>query len=414
MLPPRKMAFRESLMIQPKGEDQPIAASSPLDFVGPFDWQPQTRVVFGPGTLAQVGELARELESQRPLVVTDLGLRKAGHVEPAMRSLIDAGLNPVLFDGVEENPTTSLVEKAVAFAREHSIDLFIGLGGGSSMDTAKGANFILTNGGKMADYWGVGKASKPMLPLIAIPTTAGTGSEAQSYALISDDKTHVKMACGDKKAAPRIAILDPLVTVSQPARVTAVSGIDAISHALETWVTNVRQPISLMFAARAWKLLADGFPRVLNNPKDVEARGMMLLGAHLAGNAIECSMLGATHSAANPLTAHYDLTHGLAIGILLPHVIRWNAEEVEPQYVELYRIAPGVDHLGQGAGAALALMIENLVERSGLPSTLAECGVPREAIPELSREAASQWTAKFNPRPITARDFESLYHRAYN
>ena len=138
----------------------------------------------------------------------------------------------------------------MAFAREHSIDLFVGLGGGSSMDTAKGANFILTNGGRMVDYWGVGKATKPMLPLIAVPTTAGTGSEAQSYALISDEKTHVKMACGDKKASPRVAILDPLVTVSQPARVTAVSGIDALSHALETWVTTVRQPISLMFASR--------------------------------------------------------------------------------------------------------------------------------------------------------------------
>ena len=401
-------------MIQPHGEHPSISTPSLLDAVGPFDWQPQTRVVFGPDSLEQLGELAAELGCRRPLVVTDPGIEEAGHADRAMRILADAGLNPVLFDGVEENPTTRNVDKAVTFARQHSIDLFVGLGGGSSMDTAKGANFILTNGGRMSDYWGVGKATKPMLPLIAIPTTAGTGSEAQSYALISDEKTHVKMACGDKKAAPRVAILDPLITVSQPARVTAVSGIDAISHAIETWVTNVRQPISLMFAARAWKLLSEGFPRVLNNPKDVEARGMMLLGANLAGSAIECSMLGATHSAANPLTANAGLTHGLAIGILLPHVIRWNAEVVEPLYVELYQIAPGVDRVGRGAGEALAVMVGNLAEQAGLPTTLAECGINESVIPQLSIEAAKQWTAKFNPRTVTISDFETLYRQAYN
>ncbi len=202
--------------------------------------------------------------------------------------------------------------------------MLVGLGGGSSLDCAKGVNFLYTNGGRMEDYRGLGKATKPFLPLIAVPTTGGTGSEAQSYALIADAKTHMKMACGDKKAACRAAILDPDLTVSMPPMVTAATGIDAISHALETHVTKPRNAISNLFSRNAWRLLAPGFRRVLAEPGDVNARAAMLLGAHLAGGAIENSMLGATHAMANPLSAHFNLTHGIAIGILLPHVIRYN------------------------------------------------------------------------------------------
>src|SRR5437588_2121207 len=203
------------------------------------------------------------------------------------------------------------------------------------MDCAKGINFLLTNGGAMADYRGFGKAARPMLPSIGIPTTAGTGSEAQSFALIADEKTHMKMACGDRKAAFRIAILDPEVTVSQPLKVTAVTGIDALSHALESYVTTRRNPLAQMFAREAWKLLEANLEVVLARPDDVEARGAMQVGAFLAGTAIENSMLGATHACANPLTAHYGITHGVAIGILLPHVVRFNAETVGPLYAEL-------------------------------------------------------------------------------
>ncbi len=208
-----------------------------------------------------------------------------------------------------------------------NVDLIVGLGGGSSMDCAKGVNFLLTNGGRMEDYWGVGKATKPMLPMIAVPTTAGTGSEAQSFALIAQAESHMKMACGDKKAACRIAILDPELTVSMPASVTAATGIDAISHAVETFVCNRRNAISQLFSRQAWRLISHGFPRVLADPTDLDARGAMLLGAHLAGAAIENSMLGAAHSMANPLSAHFDTTHGVAIGVLLPHVIRLMAQK---------------------------------------------------------------------------------------
>ena len=170
-----------------------------------------------------------------------------------------------LFDGVAENPTTANVEAGLAIARRHSPELIVGLGGGSSMDCAKGINFLYSNGGQMQDYWGVGKAMRPMLPMIAVPTTAGTGSETQSFALISDAETHVKMACGDKKASFRVALLDPELTVSQPPRVTALTGIDAMAHAFETYVTKRRNPMSLAFSREAWLLLGENFERVLTS-----------------------------------------------------------------------------------------------------------------------------------------------------
>src|ERR1043166_1007391 len=168
-----------------------------------------------------------------------------------------------------------MAEAGRAFCADSSIDSLIGLGGGSSMDSAKAINFLLTNGGTMRDYWGYGKTHASMLPMIAVPTTAGTGSEAQSYALISDAETHAKMACGDPKAAFRVALLDPALTVSQPRSITATSGFDAMAHAVETYVTTKRNPISELFSREAWRLLEPNYERVLRRPDDLEARAAM-------------------------------------------------------------------------------------------------------------------------------------------
>lgn len=365
-----------------------------------FDHQPRTRLVFGSGTIERVGALAAELGGGRVLVVSDAGIVKAGHTALAEASLRAAGMEVRIFDEVHENPSTRDVDRCVAVAREFGADLIVGLGGGSSMDTAKGCNFILTNGGRMHDYWGVGKASQPMLPLIAIPTTSGTGSECQSFALISDEETHVKMACGDPKAAAKVAILDPALTVSQPARVTAVTGIDAIAHALETAVTKKRNPVSSLYSLEAYRHLEAGFDRVLQDPRDLEARSAMLLGAAFAGTAIENSMLGAAHSCANPLTAVYDIVHGQAVGLMLPHIIRYNSEL--PEMAAIYA-AYGTDLPGR---------VEQWLRAAGLSTRLSELGVEEAKIPELAEGAARQWTATFNPRPVGVEDFKALFQAA--
>ena len=382
-----------------------------------FDYQPRTRLVFGEGTVVQIGAIAKELGGRRVLLVTDSGLVRAGHPQRVEESLRAAGLEVAIYDKVHENPTTRDVDECLAVARTAEVNLLIGLGGGSSMDTAKGCNFLLTNGGQMKDYWGVGKASKPMLPFVAIPTTAGTGSECQSAALIAEENTHQKMACLDPKAAARVAILDPQLTVSQPLRVTACTGVDAVAHAVETAVTTKRNPLSLMFSHEAFKLCVTSLPRVLSHPFDIEARGRMSLGAAFAGTAIETSMLGAAHSAANPLTAHFDVVHGEAVGLMLPHVVRFNAKVGASRraYAELAS-APEIACVSEGeeqAVEALIARLELLLNLAGMPRSLAAAGVKRDAIPLLAREAAGQWTVPFNPRPATAADFERLYEAAF-
>ena len=374
------------------------------ELLSSFDHQPRTRIVFGVNSVERVGELARDLGAKKVLLVTDPGIVAAGHAERVHRNLKAARVQVTVFDKARENPTTKCVDDCLAVAKSAGIDTIIGLGGGSSMDTAKGCNFLFSNGGRMQDYRGVGKATKPMLPLIAIPTTAGTGSECQSAALIVNERTHEKMACLDPKAAARIAILDPCLTLSQPVRVTACTGIDAIAHAVETAVSKKRNSLSAMYSREAFRLCVTSFPAVLLNPNDLEARGRMLLGAALAGLAIENSMLGAAHAAANPLTAHFGIVHGQAVGLMLPSVARFNAKDpvARRTYTEL-----------DSDSETLVRRLETLLDLAQMPRSLADCGVNRAMFPKLAQEAARQWTAGFNPRPVASEDFVRLYETAF-
>lgn len=377
----------------------------------PFDYRPTTRVICGDNSVDRLGEVVSELGGTRVLLVSDPGIVKAGHTDHGAASLRDAGLEVSVFSHVQENPTTENVDVGLQFAIDHEIDFIVGLGGGSSMDCAKGINFLISNGGEMKDYWGVGKATKPMLPLIAVPTTSGTGSEAQSFALITDPESHRKMACGDKKAACRAAILDPILTVTQPREVTVATGIDAIAHSLETFVTQRRNPISLLFSREAWRHLHPNLQKVLEDPEDVEARGHMQIGANLAGAAIENSMLGATHASANPLTATYGITHGIAIGMMLPHVIRFNGASVDEDYSELARL---MNERTTDGTECLAQRVTEISRICQLPSSLQEAGVEETRLPELAEAATKEWTGTFNPRPLNKDDFLGIYQAAFN
>ncbi len=282
----------------------------------------------------------------------------------------------------------------------HCIDSLIALGGGSSLDCAKGINFVLTNGGDMRDYCGFGKAARPMLPMIAVPTTAGTGSEAQSYALISDSVTHVKMACGDPKAAFRAAILDPLLTRSQPRRRDRRRRIRRHlprRRELRHYQTHRRlrrlRPRSLAAARERASSASSAIPAISKRAAPCCS------AAHYAGIAIENSMLGATHACANPLTARYGTTHGVAIAALLTHVVRWNQPAAGALYAEL---APD-----------LADRLAALAATAGLSVRLRDLGVPHEALPVLAEDAAVQWTGRFNPRPFDEAAALEIYESAY-
>ncbi|HVR29087.1 MAG TPA: iron-containing alcohol dehydrogenase [Thermoanaerobaculia bacterium] len=389
-----------------------------------------SRVLFGAGRLAELGPLVAELGGRRALVVTDAGLRAAGHVAAAVGSLRDAEVDAVVFDAVEENPTTAHVEAAAAAGRRHAIDFLVGLGGGSALDCAKGANFLLTNGGRMEDYWGWNRAGRPMLPSVGVPSTAGTGSEAQSYALIARAESHLKMACGDEKARFTAVILDPLLPRTAPRAVSAVAGFDAISHAVESLVTRDASPFSRLFAREAWRLLERNYEAVVARACDDASWGEMLLGSHLAGAAIEASMLGAAHACANPLTARFGVAHGVAVALVLPAVVRLNAAVAAPLYADLIGASESVEDSSTAGGAdgarsrresagpgrraidpaeVLARRLEALRDAGGLPPRLSSVGVGADALPALAADACEQWTLRHNPRELGEADLLALY-----
>jgi alcohol dehydrogenase len=362
----------------------------------------KVKIAFGAGNLNELAFIVRSEGGRRVLLVSDPGITAAGHVERAVRALYKADIPVRVFDEAEQNPTTEHVRKGLIAARPFKPDIIVGLGGGSAMDCAKGINFLLTNGGNMQDYWGVNKATQPMLPFIAVPTTAGTGSDAQSFALITDPETHQKMACGDEKALPRVAILDPDLVATVPPGVEAAAGIDAVAHAVETAGTTKRNDTSRRLSKDAWQVLEPAYERVMTDPSDRTAREGMLLGAHIAGAAIENSMLGAAHSCANALTAKFDTVHGVAVGLMLPYVIRFNSEGNNRN--------PYSDLMDEPE--ALAGRLERMLDAASLPRKISQVGASADSIRELAGIAAKQWTATFNPRPVGPSDFEEIFRRA--
>jgi alcohol dehydrogenase len=388
----------------------------------PFDFEPRTRIVFGSGAIRRLGEYVRQLHARRVLVVSDQGVVAAGHFGSACRSLEREGLEIHAFHDFGENPHSEQVAAGARFAAEVKPELIVGLGGGSSMDCAKGINFVYSCGGRIQDYWGVGKATCDLLPMIAVPTTAGTGSETQSFALISDAETHAKMACGDPRAACRMALLDPELTLTQPKSITALAGVDALSHALESYVTRRRNPVSLMFSRQAFRLLIKYLPAVLAaEPTDphvateelIEARAGMQLGASWAGSAIEHSMLGGAHATANPLTAHFGVTHGQAVGLMLPHVVRLNGTVHPDWYAELLaEVDPRAALDVPRAADRLADHLVALLRQAGLRTHLTQLGVAAPDLPSLAADAARQWTGTFNPVPLDQHHLLKLYQAA--
>lgn len=353
---------------------------------GAFDTFPSPTLLFGAGRLSEIGTLTASY-GKRVLLVTDPGLRASGHVERAQGFLESSGLDVFVFDRVPENPTTADALNCARFADGFGAEVLVALGGGSAIDTAKGVNLLA-----LMPY-------SPLMPLIAVPTTAGTGSEVQRHAVLGDPETHVKRAYGHPAGTPKVALLDPELTLTCPPRVTACTGIDALSHAVESFVTTARSPLSSLYARDAFARIESNLETVFQNPADLEARGELLLGAALAGLAIENSMLGAAHAAANPLTARFDTAHGEAVGRMLPHVVRFNAQlpEIDALYAELY-----------GSGERLAARLEALLHAGGLADPFPHA-LDDETLGILSEEAAAQRTASFNPRPIRAEDFRQIY-----
>lgn len=361
----------------------------------------------GPDSLAALGELARDLGFRRVFVASDPGIVAAGITGRALRSLQEAGITAEPFSEFGENPTESVVVRACEAARRMDADALAGVGGGSSLDVAKGVGFLIAGGGRMEDYRGYDKCPHPLPPLLGVPTTAGTGSEAQSYALISRDGDHQKLACGAPSAMFRAVVLDPTLLSSAPREVIAATGFDAIAHAVETAVTSGRTEESTDLSHRAFALLSRAFPRLVGGGGDARDWADMQQGAFLAGAAIERSMLGAAHACANPLTRRFDVAHGRALAITLPRVVRWNAPASEDAYADLL-LAAGMPRADRPA-ETLADLLNDWIALAGLPRDLKEERVRPDDLSVLADEASAEWTGRFNPRPFDAEGALAVY-----
>ncbi len=356
----------------------------------PFDFRPRTRILFGAGEFARLGEVAREQNATRCLVLAGQASVDAGHAQEAVRSLKARRMEVFAFHDFTVLPTVAMVEVAREYAGPQAINLVVGLGDGDALDFAKAVNVVISNGGSIRDYRGYGNVPKPLLPMIAVPTVAGPGNEAQSNTAICDSEDGSKVICGDPKIFFRTAVLDPNLTLGQPAALTAANGYDAIGRALETLFSTRRTPISECFSREAYRLLDSGFGRVLRAPEDLEARSAMLLGAHFAGLAVEYSALGPAHACAQPLVKNYKMLPGAALALVLVPALEWMEE-----------------------GADLVPRLRHLAAAAELPASLRDAAIPEQVLPRLAEEAATQWTGRFSSRHFDARAALEIYRAAY-
>jgi alcohol dehydrogenase len=359
--------------------------------VTPFDFRPRTRIVFGFGEFARLGEIARELGGTRCLLIADQSAVDAGHAREAIRSLKARRMEVFAFHDFGSNVSVQTAEAARQYAQPLNPDLIVGLGSRASLDMARAVNIVLVNGGSIRDYWGYGNVPKPLLPMIGVPAEAASGSEAQSSAIFADpDNGAPRLICGDPKLAMRVALLDPKLTASHSRDQTAAGGFEAISQAIESLVSTRRTPLSECFSREAWRLLESSFERVLGRPSDEDARGAMLLGAHFAGLAVEHAALGPAHACVNALVADFKLPGGVAAALLLPSALDWS-----------------------GLDSGLARRVRELARVADFPEGLREAQIPREALPRLAERAAAQWSGRFSGKRFDAAAALEIYQAAY-
>jgi len=378
-----------------------------------FQWQLKTKIFFGIGEAKKIADRVKELGGTRVLLVTDTGIMKAGMAGEMKDTLQQAGIEVALYDGVVPNPTTWEVEKGVAVAKEHETNVIIGLGGGSSLDTAKAIGLMLANHGEIRSFWGK-EPQNPSLPVIAVPTTAGTASEVTWVTVIKDVERKVKMGIGHPKLAPASAVCDPLLTVSMPPAVTAATGMDALTHAIESYTNTITDPISEQIALESIRLIGQSLRPAVAKGDNLQSRYRMLLGNLLAGIAFANTKLGVVHAITSPLGGYFDVPHWSVNAILLPYVMEFNLIGNQEKFARIAEVL-GENTAGltgyQAAEKAVAA-IRRLSVDIGLPAGMASIGVEEEKLPAVCAEAMKNVNVPINPRTPTLQDLIDICKRA--
>lgn len=370
----------------------------------------------GAGLADQAGALLKPYVDGTLLVVTDQGLIDAGILAGFFASLEQAGIDYQLFSAVEANPSTDVLDAAVALLKERNCTAVIGVGGGSSIDTAKGVAAMATNPGNILDYEGYDKLTQPPLPIFAIPTTSGTGSECTASTVFTNKRTLFKTVIVSPRLFPHLAILDPALTLKLPAAITAATGMDALTHAIESYVSRQANPISQAMALQAIRMIAGSLEKTYFVGTDMAAREQMLLGSFLAGVAFSQSKLGNVHAISHTFGGVFNIPHGIANAALLPYVIKFNLPACPERFRDI-AIALGADVTGLGVAQAAARTVDAVValnQAIGIPATIRELGVDLEFLPQMVSDSMRSGNVLVNPRLTTARDVERLITDAYH
>ncbi len=374
------------------------------------------KVLFGIGASREIGKEAKALGGTRVLIVTDPGVVNSGLVVSLRRDLEEAGMKVFLFDRVEPEPSASLVDESAQLTKEKGVDIVIGVGGGSSLDVAKGASLLASNPGNVLDYCGMDLIPKRGLPKILVPTTAGTGSEITRVFVLTDKRDNTKKVVYSNYAIPELALVDPMLTISMPSRVTADTGMDALVHAIETYVSMNATPFSDLLASKAIEWIAKYLPMAFAKGENIEARYHMSLASLLAGMAFASGGLGAVHALAYPLGTEYHLPHGRTNAIMLPHVMEFNSIGHRSRYAliaEMMGKREVTIDLRAGAAKAVEAVVQ-LLDDVQIPYHLKDYGIPKEAIPKLV-EGGMRFARLFvpNPRDLREKDVEAIYTKAW-
>lgn len=367
-----------------------------LDFE--FSFNLPTLIEFGYGKAAELGQRLKQLEVKQVFLVTDKGVESAGLLAPLADSLKNSGIFFDIYTGVEPDPSLETIGLGVEAFRQKPYDCIVAVGGGSPIDTAKGIRVVAANGGNIDHYAGVNRIPvAPTIPLLAIPTTSGTGSEVTMFGVYSDWQNNVKVTVTSRHMAPTIALVDPALTMSLPAKMTAASGIDALAHGIETFFSLQSRPASDALAMEAIDTVNEHLRRAVQHGADVEARIGMSHGSLLAGMAFNNGFLGLAHAIGSALSGHCHVPHGVAIGLLLPKVVEFNAA-VRPnkagRIAELMGVKGRSEELSAQAGPAVARLVEDI----GLPTRLSEVGVPEEKLADIAKDSFKSGMMKLNPR----------------
>lgn len=372
-------------------------------------------LVFGVGAVEKVGEKAKELGKSKALVITDKGIVGAGLLERVLTPLEQAGLKAHIFDQIEPNPRDHTVSKAFEFGKKKEVDLIIGLGGGSPVDAAKAVGVLMTNPGTLQDYLRGTAVKNPLPTLIAIPTTAGTGSEVTQFSVVTDTERSFKAGIANPYLIPKVAIVDPSLMESMPPSLTAATGMDALTHAIEAFVSVNAQPFSDAMALHAIRLIGMYLRPAVANGSNQEARSQMAVASTLAGMAFSNAGVGLVHAMSHPLGGRFDVPHGVANAILLPLVMRFNLIARLEKFGQVAQ-ALGERVEGLSVSEAGKRSVEAVVQLSadiGIPGRLSQVRVKAEGIPQVAIDATNMKRAiGWNPRLVKQEEIEKLYREA--